>query len=72
MLTITPKGVRPHTSVPAPQSGVGIVKGNPKRCLICEKEIKNRKRWMKYTSPSDPDLGAYSIIVHQNCKKKAR
>lgn len=61
-----------RTKENSPIRGVGIVEGNPKRCLICQKEIRNGDRWIKYTSPSEPDLPAYSIIVHEFCERKAR
>lgn len=52
--------------------GIGIVKGNPKRCLNCQKEITEFELWTKYTSPVDPIYGAYSFIVHQRCDGKRK
>ncbi len=72
MLTTSRKTAVVPATHPAHVPGVGIVKGNPKRCLICQQEIRDGDRWLKYTSPSEPDLPAYSIIVHENCERKAR
>lgn len=72
MLTQTTKTQPRRINVPAPIRGIGIVQGNPKRCLICQKEIQSGNRWLKYTSPREPDLPAYSILVHEDCERKAR
>ncbi len=47
--------------------GVGIVKGNPKRCLHCGKPIRKGEPWRKATSAADPEYGRYSVIVHSGC-----
>lgn len=55
------------SAAPTMQFGVGIVKGNPRRCLICRQRIRRGEAWVKHTSPTDPELGAYSIIIHDRC-----
>ena len=52
------------------ETGVGIVKGNPKRCLSCHNPIRKGERWVKQTSPADPKYGSYSIIVHEDCTNR--
>jgi hypothetical protein len=46
------------------QYGVGIVKGNPKRCLRCGKRIRHGKAWTKDTSPVDTTHDAISVMIH--------
>jgi hypothetical protein len=46
--------------------GVGIVKGNPRRCLFCLKPIGKGEAWTKHTSR---DL-EYTVIVHDRCNGK--
>lgn len=65
------KSARTVTQEATKQHGKGIVKGNPKRCLVCQQEIKKGDTWTKHTSPVDPQFGAYSIIVHTHCEKRA-
>jgi len=48
--------------------GVGVVKGNPKKCIKCRKPIKRGESWRKDTSAVDPKLGRYSVIQHANCE----
>jgi hypothetical protein len=50
--------------------GRGIVKGNPKLCLKCQKPIRNGDAWTKRTAIADPEFGTYSIIVHARCETK--
>jgi hypothetical protein len=52
------------------QFGTGVVQGNPKRCLFCRKPIRKGETWAKHTSPADPELGSYSIIIHSRCDGK--
>ncbi len=52
------------------QFGTGIVKGNPKRCLVCHKPICEGEAWTKHTSPPDPQFGSYSFIIHAHCNGK--
>ena len=56
----------PPARAQTPKRGVGIVKGNPKRCLRCLNPIRRGEAWTKQTSPD----GAYSIIVHDHCNKQ--
>lgn len=72
MLKTPGKIIRASVNHPAPQHGIGVVKGNPKRCLICMREIKNGEAWTKHTSPADPQFGAYSVIVHDHCHSAER
>jgi hypothetical protein len=53
-------------------SGMGVVKGNPKKCLRCKRRIRRGEAWTKHTSPADPQYGRYSIIVHDRCKGAGR
>ncbi|MBM3130128.1 MAG: hypothetical protein FJ009_16075 [Chloroflexi bacterium] len=49
--------------------GVGVVKGNPKKCIKCRKPIKRGEHWRKDTSAQDPTyLERYSVIQHANCE----
>ncbi|MBM3130955.1 MAG: hypothetical protein FJ009_20295 [Chloroflexi bacterium] len=48
--------------------GVGVVKGNPKKCIKCRKPIKRGEHWRKDTSAPDPKLGRYSVIQHATCE----
>jgi hypothetical protein len=49
--------------------GVGVVKGNPKKCIKFRKPIKRGEHWRKDTSATDPTLGVrYSVIQHANCE----
>lgn len=70
MITTQRKIVLPTPKPPAPVRGTGIVKGNPKRCIICQKEIQDGDHWLKYTSPSDPVLPSYSLVTHKKCEPK--
>lgn len=70
MLTTSRKTVRPILKQPAPVQGVGIVKGNPTRCLKCRQPIREGEAWTKYTSLPEPDSCVYSIIVHDACSSR--
>ncbi|MBM3130605.1 MAG: hypothetical protein FJ009_18495 [Chloroflexi bacterium] len=49
--------------------GVGVVKGNPRKCIKCRKPIKRGESWRKDTSAADPPLGVrYSVIQHAHCE----
>lgn len=72
MLTSTRKTIVLQRPTHVPQRGTGEIKGNPTRCLICRKEIQSEDVWLKYTSPSEPDLPTYSILVHEECERRAR
>ncbi len=52
------------------QFGSGIVAGNPKCCFVCRQPIHEGERWIKYTSPLDPEFGTYSFIIHAHCDGK--
>lgn len=52
--------------------GRGVQRGNPKRCLMCGKPIREIDNWVKLTSRNDPLYGAYSIIVHEGCNHAKR
>ncbi|MBI3788748.1 MAG: recombinase family protein [Ignavibacteriales bacterium] len=53
------------TKAPYSTCGVGIKKGNPKRCLECGARIKRHDTWRKDTSAEDPSgYGRYSVIRH--------
>lgn len=49
---------------------VGPALRGPKRCLVCGKPFKNGEAWHRITSPADPDLGSYSIGIHDKCASK--
>lgn len=66
------KTTKQKATQPKTQRGKGIVPGNPRRCLMCGKPIRENEEWVKLTSPSDPVLGAYSVIVHERCNWTAR
>lgn len=57
------------TRAPYMQFGVGIVKGNPKKCWFCQKPIRKDDTWVKDTSAPEPKFGAYSVIIHSRCTK---
>ncbi len=63
-----PKADHDLTMKETVQFGIGVVKGNPKRCLFCLEPIRKEEAWTKHTSPPDPQFGAYSIIVHDRCQ----
>ncbi len=44
--------------------GVGVKRGNPRKCIRCGKPIKPGESWRKEISALDPVAGRYSIIVH--------
>ena len=49
--------------------GVGVVKGNPKKCIKCRKPIRRGEHWRKDTSAADSTLRVrYSVIRHANCE----
>jgi len=49
--------------------GVGVVKGNPRKCIRCRKPIKRGEPWRKDTSAQDPNyLERYSVFQHANCE----
>ncbi len=62
-------GVIDATKAAFTQFGVGIVKGNPKKCLFCQKPIQKGDTWVMDTSASDPKYGAYSVIIHSRCTR---
>jgi hypothetical protein len=41
----------------------------PARCLRCSKLFKKGETWRRTTSPVDPELGAYSIGIHDQCSQ---
>jgi hypothetical protein len=49
--------------------GVGVVKGNPRKCIKCGKPIKDDESWRKDTSAPDLKFGRYSVIQHAQCEK---
>jgi len=57
------------TRYPFTQYGKGIVKGNPRRCLICRKPIRRIDAWVKHTSAADSRQGAISVILHADGSK---
>jgi len=45
--------------------GVGVKRGNPRRCLRCGKQIKRGETWSANTSAEDPEgYGRYTVIQH--------
>jgi hypothetical protein len=57
------------TRAPFTTFGVGIKRGNPRKCIKCRKPIKRGESWRKDTSAADPTLGVrYSVIQHANCE----
>lgn len=52
------------------QLHVGPMLRGPKRCIKCNLKFKHGEAWRRYTSPSDPELGTYSIGVHEKCSGK--
>jgi len=57
------------TKAPYTQFGMGVVKGNPKKCLFCRKPILKDDTWVMDTSATDPKYGAYSVIIHSRCTR---
>jgi len=39
------------------QYGVGVVRGNPKRCLHCRRAIRKGEAWTKQTAAPDSQFG---------------
>jgi hypothetical protein len=48
--------------------GVGIKRGNPRKCIKCRKRIKRGESWRKDTSAPDPRFGRYSVIQRAHCE----
>ncbi len=42
----------------------------PRRCLYCRQPFKKGEAWQRYTSPSHPLYGSYSIGIHDRCLEK--
>jgi len=55
------------TQTPYTAFGVGVVKGNPRKCIKCGERIKRGEHWRKDTSAADPKHGRYSVIQHATC-----
>jgi len=49
---------------PYTQYGIGIKRGNPKRCFSCGEPIKHGDSWRMDGSEADPKLGRYITIQH--------
>lgn len=49
---------------------VGPMPRGPKRCIKCNQEFKNGEAWRRVTSHADPELGAYSVGIHEKCVNK--
>jgi len=48
--------------------GVGVVKGNPRKCIKCGKRIKHGESWRKDTSATASKRSRYSVIRHSRCE----
>jgi len=48
--------------------GVGVVKGNPRKCIKCGERIKRGERWREDTSATDSKRRRYSVIRHSRCE----
>ena len=48
--------------------GVGVVKGNPRKCIKCGRTIKRGEAWRKDTSASNAKFGRYSVLQHAHCE----
>jgi len=44
--------------------GVGVVKGNPRKCIKCGERIMRGDSWRKDTSATDSKCKRYSVIRH--------
>ncbi len=49
---------------------IGPSPKGPKRCLHCHQPFKAGEAWRRYTSPPDPQFGAYSVGIHEKCASK--
>jgi hypothetical protein len=51
---------------------VGPDSRGPKRCLKCGQPFKVGEPWQRMTSPTDPELGAYSVGIHDRCAQASQ
>ncbi len=65
---------KPEGRTVTAQGGMVLMIGpspkGPKRCLHCGQPFKPGEAWRRYTSPSDPQFGAYSVGIHETCVNK--